>query len=698
MGMDHIIGDTYRIEQEIGSGSGGTVYKGWHLRLNKPVVLKRINSKAMNLLDIRKEADILKNLHHPYLPQVFDFIEMKDSDGRAAVFTVMDFVPGQTFDALIKSGKKFTVDEAAKYLRQLCEAVNYLHTQNPPIIHGDIKPANIILTPEDNICLIDFNISGVSEDMEILGFTPGFAAPEQVKAAKTNQRNRTFLKGQSNIKGGRIAASDDGETEIAVGADPDETEISLDDDATEIDSAPYNGAAQNAAVSHIDSRVDIYAVGATIYTVLTGMAPDPNYTKDLTIAATGKQVSDAFSFIIEKAVKRNPAERFLSMQAMLNAMSEMGRKDARYKRLLTKQVITIIIFIFLAAGSAAVSFLGYKRMKSERAAEHFAKVQELYDKKDYEGVIEYVHTGATVDESIYDGNTLGNIYYIAGDSSFELSEYDSAINFYRQSLAADTMNKSVYCNYAISLARIGKYKEAEEIIDDAIRSGISDDQVHLMKGELAAAQGNIPDAEKNLSSAIMLTKDEYLKTRAYLKYSDMYSENPAYLSDEALINKNIDVLSQAKESVTDEYKFVIQERLGGAYSALAALKKDAALYGQAASVLKEVVESGKGTLDTYMNLALMYQNAGNLELSRDTYMQALKVYGDNYPLYQRLALLEVDIQGDLEQSQRDYSTFQSYFDKAEELFAATGGRKDQNAEMAIMEQVRAGLVQGGWLK
>lgn len=69
-----LIEGTYQIIREIGSGSGGTVFLAYHKRLEKNVVLKKIRTSAQKLLDIRTEADILKNLHHPNLPQVFDFI------------------------------------------------------------------------------------------------------------------------------------------------------------------------------------------------------------------------------------------------------------------------------------------------------------------------------------------------------------------------------------------------------------------------------------------------------------------------------------------------------------------------------------------------------------------------------------------------------------------------------------------------
>ena len=75
---------TYRIIQAIGSGGGAVVYRGYHLRLRKSVAIKKLRAETINLQNIRAEADILKSLHHAYLPQVYDFVQ----DGND-VYTVM---------------------------------------------------------------------------------------------------------------------------------------------------------------------------------------------------------------------------------------------------------------------------------------------------------------------------------------------------------------------------------------------------------------------------------------------------------------------------------------------------------------------------------------------------------------------------------------------------------------------------------
>ena len=166
--------NTYQILEKLGEGSGGVVYLAYHRRLQKEVVLKQIKSKGLSMADKRQEVDILKNLNHSFLPQVLDFLMMGDE-----VYTVMSFIPGKSLARLMREGARFTLGQLIRWGMQITSALNYLHSQRPPVIHGDIKPANIMLTPQGNICLIDFNISFFLDENAILGYTDGYSSPEQ---------------------------------------------------------------------------------------------------------------------------------------------------------------------------------------------------------------------------------------------------------------------------------------------------------------------------------------------------------------------------------------------------------------------------------------------------------------------------------------------------------------------------------------
>ena len=84
-----VLDQNYEICQEIGEGGTGKVYLAWHRRLKKKVVLKKIKDNFVGRINVRGEADLLKQLHHEYLPQVYDFIQV-----GSQVFTVIDYVEG----------------------------------------------------------------------------------------------------------------------------------------------------------------------------------------------------------------------------------------------------------------------------------------------------------------------------------------------------------------------------------------------------------------------------------------------------------------------------------------------------------------------------------------------------------------------------------------------------------------------------
>ncbi|MFR5555830.1 MAG: protein kinase domain-containing protein [Coprococcus sp.] len=105
----------------------------------------------MALKEKRKEVDILKNLNHSYLPQVLDFFEIGSN-----AYTVMSFIPGKSLKTLLQEGRYFQKKEVIRWAMQLCSALQYLHEQIPPIIHGDIKPAaNIMCVDSERRYLSD---------------------------------------------------------------------------------------------------------------------------------------------------------------------------------------------------------------------------------------------------------------------------------------------------------------------------------------------------------------------------------------------------------------------------------------------------------------------------------------------------------------------------------------------------------------
>ncbi|MBD5145374.1 MAG: protein kinase [Ruminococcus sp.] len=323
-----VLNDTYEIIERLGSGGGGIIYKAYHRRMQKYVAIKLIKDEIKGGLNNRSEVDMLKNLKNDFLPQVIDFVE----DGND-VYTVMEFIEGQNFKQLIYSVRKFDEKHVRKYAVQLCRAVKYLHSQNPPIIHSDIKPANVMLTPQDNICLIDFNISMLSNNgiATAIGGSQGFAAPEQFKRIINVP---TYV--------------DDFHEETRF-IDNDETEILLDSEISVKQTSKMK--TKNTAVAFIDTRTDIYGIGATIYYMLTSRTPISGY-----VDFRGIRCSSAIKDIILKAMNPNPSKRFQSVSEMYKALLNNSYKKSKVPK--------YIALAFLAAGLCFAAIFGLDQLKS----------------------------------------------------------------------------------------------------------------------------------------------------------------------------------------------------------------------------------------------------------------------------------------------------------------------------------------------
>lgn len=148
----------YEIKERLGSGSGAVIFRAHQFSSNKDVAMKLIGKKET--LQNSSAADILKDLSSEYLPRVLELVE----DG-GDVYSVMEFIGGRDLRQMISSGTVFGEGKVRKYAVCICEAVKYLHSRTPAIIHGNITPSNIMLTDNDSICLTGLNIGSANADI-----------------------------------------------------------------------------------------------------------------------------------------------------------------------------------------------------------------------------------------------------------------------------------------------------------------------------------------------------------------------------------------------------------------------------------------------------------------------------------------------------------------------------------------------------
>ncbi len=169
----------YRVIEILGAGSYGTVYKAADSHFsNYPCAVKVTYTAHPE--QFAKEAHLLRGLHHANIPRVMDL----DYDPEVRVlFLVMDYITGPDLSQeLIQRGEPFEEAQIANWLVQLLDTLTYIHNQNPPIIHRDIKPNNLKVTPQGRVMLLDFGIAHQRQPGQFTtsaGGTPRYMPIEQ---------------------------------------------------------------------------------------------------------------------------------------------------------------------------------------------------------------------------------------------------------------------------------------------------------------------------------------------------------------------------------------------------------------------------------------------------------------------------------------------------------------------------------------
>src|SRR6266487_1374556 len=199
-----LLSGRYKIEERIGQGGMGAVYKASDTRFNnRPIDIKEMSRAGLTPAHVQEaeesfehEARLLADLLHPNLPRIYDhFTENERS------YLVMDFIEGQTLEDYMEkaAGNPIPLEQVLDWGEQICDVLSYLHTHQPPIIFRDLKPSNVMISDSGHVYLIDFGIArvfkpGQSHDTVALG-SPGFAAPEQYGKAQSTPRSDIYSLG-----------------------------------------------------------------------------------------------------------------------------------------------------------------------------------------------------------------------------------------------------------------------------------------------------------------------------------------------------------------------------------------------------------------------------------------------------------------------------------------------------------------------
>lgn len=614
-----IIDDLYRIDSEIGEGGAGIIYLGYHLRLHKQIVIKKIKDDYIGMMQERSEADILKQLHHPSLPQVYDFIQ-RDNE----IFTVMDYIQGKDLGYFIQNKIKPEEREIFLWLKQLCEVLVYLHSRKPVIIHNDIKPQNIILRPDGSVCLVDFNVSFDKENKIIYGYSKKYASPELIQSAIACQ----------------------------------------------------NG--QERDVIQIDERSDIYSLGATMHYLIDGA-----------------DCSEELLRIISKAMNPVPEQRYKSAADMLSDIQNIRTRDKDFRRLKRTQRIYYGVSALLLISGVAGIFYGWRTVTGEEFLKEYQVFAQAASVDDHAEIIKegmellnnkkYQLVSENFDKEVSD------IFYIIANCYFEEKQYQEAGNYYQKAIDLTGDNSNYYRDYAISEARLKDTKKAEEILKKAEKQGMETDGISLVRAEIALSDKEYDTAEEFFRQSIDASDDDYLKVRAYLLYARSLRESGD-------IEKEIQVLEEAQDNITEADKIPVVRALGSAYIRKSSLSKDDACEKKAMHCYETIDKAGESSLNDSLNLAFLYQRQKEFKEGKDILFKLKKEFPDEYRVYMRLAFLCCTEEGEKENDKRDYSDAEQYYKTAEGLYQQKINNGADDAEMKKLEDTMERLYEKGWLE
>ncbi|MEK6221242.1 MAG: serine/threonine-protein kinase [Chloroflexota bacterium] len=187
----------YRINKVLGKGGMGAVYRALDESLGVNVAVKEnLIEDEEALRQFKREATILANMRHPNLPRVTDHFVI-DNQGQ---YLVMDYVEGEDLRQRLERIDKLPEKEVILVGIAICDALTYLHNLDPTILHRDIKPGNVKITPNGHVFLVDFGLAKIVQGSQqtttgARGLTPGYSPPEQYGSARTDARSDVYSLG-----------------------------------------------------------------------------------------------------------------------------------------------------------------------------------------------------------------------------------------------------------------------------------------------------------------------------------------------------------------------------------------------------------------------------------------------------------------------------------------------------------------------
>ena len=607
--IGEIIDGRYEILKEIGRGGMSIVYLAMDNRLNKSIVVKEIrrrdNSNNKLLMDsLKQESDLLKNLDHAALPKIYDIID------RGDIYVVMDYIEGESLNRKLKREGKIQAKEVINYGIQLAKVLSYLHNRPTPIIYRDMKPDNVMLTPDGRIKLIDFGISkeykvDTESDTTNLG-TRAFAAAEQIAGLKTN------------------------------------------------------------------ARTDIYSLGVTLYNLVTGKSlNDPPFMLK-PIREWDSSLPEGLEYIIKKCTETDPADRYENCDDLLYDLENVEKLTKAYKVKLIKEMSKFIVSSILLIFFIVITIIGYRGVSNENLTnykEMINKSDSYVINGEYAKAIEVLDDVITkVDGKRSEAyiNIL-NIYSSINDVESGLSKIEGYINdkfdgvdkndevlFKVAMTYLDNKNYPIALKYfrMVNEKKIEDAKYYKTLATSLSSMNIDYEQFKEKLEEFEDYTYSLENNEKKVANYNSLA-GIYISYKGFLE-----GANDKIIS---LVNNGSEILKSINdESLNLRYETDFNIKLAQAYHSKGINESNkeiaAKFFDTAIDYYNEVLDSdGASREDTLIKIGEIYNDAGNPARAIEQLNTAIKNYPESKKAYIKLINILLDVEQYKGESARNYA-------------------------------------------
>ena len=524
-----IIDSKYEILKLLNTGGmNSAIYLALDKKLNRQWAIKKVRkSSSQTTSMLMAEASIMKNLDHPMLPRIVGIEE-----DPKFFYIIMDFVQGENLKTVVASSGPQAQDTVVSWGVKLCDVLTYLHGKG--IVYRDMKPANIMLSPDGNIKLIDFGIAreykeNASEDTTALG-TEGYAAPEQ-----------------------------------------------------------YEGKGQT------DARTDVYGMGITLFQLLTGVNPSSYQENIFSIRLQNPNLSSGLDKIILKCTNKDPKKRYQSTEELKKALLNYRKLDDKFlkkQKKVIKKFFTLLGLSTLCFVIAGGSLIGSYFQKNNRYSALLsgvpskANIIKAIDVKPSEtaGYVALLnHYGKEIDQ-----NELSEFSHIYGEHREDITDIEDVSMIAGEKILGSYSEKSIraklvagepYFNTASK-----KYSSAKIYVSMAefYRAYIMQDDSAIVK------EPSKKDYEKLLRGMSDILKENE-KLDSDDKHSIMLASDQLILG---LLSENADSMREQKISKSDLTSIVssVEKNLDSVNTRVKVLKEKKEVVKASIVTAKEKIE------------------------------------------------------------------------------------------------------------